>query len=62
MISSLSMALKYSLDEQEISNKLDNAIATFIQKGFRTKDITTDNNFIKTSEVADKIIDLIDYE
>ena len=62
MISSLSMALKYSLDEQEISNKLDNAIATFIQKGFRTKDITTDNSFIKTSEVADKIIDLIDYE
>ena len=62
MISSLSMALKFSLDEQEISSKIDTAIATFIQKGFRTKDITTDNNFIKTSEVADKIIDLIDYE
>lgn len=62
MISSLSMALKFSLDEQEISNKIDTAIATFIQKGFRTKDITTDNSFIKTSEVADKIIDLIDYE
>ena len=62
MISSLSMALKYSLDEQEISSKIDTAIATFIQKGFRTKDITTDNSFIKTSEVADKIIDLIDYE
>ena len=62
MISSLSMALKFSLDEQEISSKIDTAIATFIQKGFRTKDITTDNSFIKTSEVADKIIDLIDYE
>ena len=40
MISSLSMALKFSLDEQEISSKIDTAIATFIQKGFRTKDIT----------------------
>tara|TARA_B100000927_G_scaffold266721_1_gene240330 strand:+ start:7 stop:1083 length:1077 start_codon:yes stop_codon:yes gene_type:complete len=62
MISSLSMALKYSLDEQEISNKIDTAITTFIKKGYRTKDITTDNSFIKTSEVSDKIIDLIDYE
>ena len=62
MISSLSMALKYSLDEQEISNKIDTAIATFIKKGYRTKDIATDNSFIKTSEVANKMIDLIDYE
>ena len=59
MIGSLSMALKYSLDEDVVSNKIDAAIKTFIQKGFRTKDIATDENYLKTSEVAGKIIKII---
>ena len=59
MIGSLSMALKYSLDEEVVSNKIDAAIKTFIQKGFRTKDIATDENYLKTSEVAGKIIKII---
>ena len=62
MIGSLSMALKYSLDEDVVSNKIDAAIKTFIQKGFRTKDIATDENYLKTSEVAGKIIKIIEDE
>ena len=62
MIGSLSMALKYSLDEEVVSNKIDAAIKTFIQKGFRTKDIATDENYLKTSEVAEKIIKIIEDE
>ena len=62
MIGSLSMALKYSLDEEVASNKIDAAIKTFIQKGFRTKDIATDEKYLKTSEVAGKIIKIIEDE
>jgi 3-isopropylmalate dehydrogenase len=62
MIGSLSMALKYSLDEEVLSHKIDAAIKTFIQKGFRTKDIATDENYLKTSEVAAKIIKIIEDE
>ena len=62
MIGSLSMALKYSLDEEVVSNKIDASIKTFIQKCFRTKDIATDENYLKTSEVAAKIIKIIEDE
>ena len=62
MIGSLSMALKYSLDEEVVTHKIDAAIKTFIQKGFRTKDIATDENYLKTSEVAAKIIKTIEDE
>ena len=62
MIGSLSMALKYSLDEEVVSNKIDAAIKTFIQKGFRTKDIATDEKYLKTSQVAGKIIKIIEDE
>ena len=59
MISSLSMALKYSLNEEEVANKIDQAIRKFIESGNRTIDITTDENYLKTSEVAKKIIEMI---
>ena len=38
MISSLSMALRYSLNEEHISDKIDQAIKKFIQAGHRTID------------------------
>ena len=59
MISSLSMALKYSLNEEEVANKIDQAIRKFIESGNRTIDITIDENYLKTSEVAKKIIEMI---
>jgi ribosomal protein L1 len=45
-----------------VTKKIDDAIKTFIQKGFRTKDIATDENYLKTSEVAAKIIKIIEDE
>ena len=59
MIASLAMALKYSLNEVEIAQRIDNAIKTFIANGHRTKDVSTDNNFLKTSEVAPLIIEIL---
>jgi 3-isopropylmalate dehydrogenase len=62
MIASLAMALKYSLNEVEIAQRIDNAIKTFIANGYRTKDISTDNNFLKTNEVAPLIIEILKNE
>ena len=62
MISSLSMALRYSLDEEAISDKIDSAIKKFVEKGYRTIDIATDDNHLKTSEVSKKIIEIIENE
>ena len=62
MISSLSMALRYSLDEEAISDKIDLAIKKFVEKGYRTIDIASDHNHLKTSEVSKKIIEIIENE
>ena len=59
MIASLAMALKYSLNEVKLAERIDNAIKTFIANGYRTKDISTDNNFLNTSEVAPLIIEIL---
>ena len=62
MISSLSMALKYSLNEENISDKIDLAIKKFVEQGYRTVDIATEENYLKTSEVSKKIIEIIENE
>ena len=59
MISSLSMALRYSLNEEHISDKIDQAIKKFIQAGYRTIDISIDDDYLMTSDVAKKIIKII---
>ena len=59
MISSLSMALRYSLNEEHISDKIDQAIKKFIQAGHRTIDISIDDDYLMTSDVAKKIIKII---
>jgi 3-isopropylmalate dehydrogenase len=56
MISSLAMALEYSLDRKDLAVKIESAIQHFIQEGYRTKDISTSSDFIKTSEVAPILI------
>jgi len=62
MISSLSMALKYSLNEENISDKINLAIKKFVEQGYRTVDIATEDNYLKTSEVSKKIIEIIENE
>lgn len=62
MIASLAMALRYSLDEIDLANKIDNAIKIFVEKGYRTKDISTSDDYIKTSEVASLLIGILKNE
>ena len=62
MISSLSMALRYSLNEEDISDKIDLAIKKFVEQGYRTLDIATEENYLKTSEVSKKLIEIIENE
>ncbi len=59
MISSLSMALRYSLNEIDISDRIDIAIKKFIEAGNRTIDIKTTGDHLMTSEVAKKIIEIL---
>jgi len=62
MISSLSMALKFSLGEEKLSGKIDKSIKTFIKSGYRTQDIAAGEEYIKTSEVSDIIIEILKHE
>ena len=59
MIASLAMALKYSLNEAKLAERIDNAIKTFISNGHRTKDISTDDNFLNTDQVAPILIEIL---
>jgi len=59
MIASLAMALRFSLNEIGLADKIDNAMKQFIAQGFRTKDISTTDEYMSTSEVATKIIEII---
>ena len=62
MISSLAMALEYSLDRKDLAVKIELAIKNFIGLGHRTKDITTSEGFIKTNDVAPLLIKLLENE
>jgi len=59
MIASLAMALRFSLDEVGLADKIENAIKVFIAKGHRTKDISTSDKFMGTTDVASTIIGII---
>ncbi len=59
MISSLAMALEYSLDRVDLARRIEAAIKSFISKGFRTKDISTSKEFMKTEDVAPVLISIL---
>ena len=59
MIASLAMAFEYSLERVDLARRIESAIKTFISKGYRTKDISTSNKFMKTQEVAPSIISIL---
>lgn len=57
MISSLSMALRYSLDMGDTATLVEQAIAGVLEKGFRTGDIFTDGmTKVGTREMGDAIL------
>lgn len=59
-ISSLSMMLRYSFNYQKEADIIDNAIKEVLNNGYRTKDITKNNeNSISTAEMGTKIIESI---
>ena len=62
MISSLAMAFEYSLERKDLAQKIQSAIKIFINQGNRTKDIATSEEFIRTSEVAPTLIEIIQNE
>ena len=59
MISSLAMAFEYSLDRIDIAKRIESAIKIFISNGFRTKDIATSEEFVRTQDVAPALINIL---
>ncbi len=60
MIASFAMALRYSLDMDDDADKVEQAIATVLDKGYRTADIMQDGmKKVSTSEMGTAILDQI---
>ena len=59
MILSLSMAFRYSLNLDSLADELDKAVRCLISNGARTKDIANESTFLKTSEVAKELIEIL---
>jgi len=59
-ITSVSMMLKYSLGNTELADKIDAAVKSVIQQGFRTADIyvegVADTKLVSTSEIGDAVV------
>ena len=63
MISSLAMAFEYSLERVDLARRIESAVKTFISKGYRTKDISTSEEFLSyvcngqgwTTEIVSKV-------
>jgi 3-isopropylmalate dehydrogenase len=62
MISSLAMALEHSLERTDLARRIEAAIKKFISLGYRTKDISTSNDFMNTEDVAPALIEIIKNE
>ena len=62
MIASLAMAFEYSLGRVDLARRIESAIKTFISQGYRTKDISTSEEFMKTQEVAPALIRILKNE
>ena len=57
MINSFAMALRYSVNLQEVANRIDAAIAKVLEKGLRTKDIEApDSTVVSTPAMGDAIV------
>ena len=53
------MAFRYSLENHEVANIIEESVKEFISRGFRTQDLTEDTSFLKTAEVASELIPII---
>jgi len=60
-ILSVSMMLRYSLDQGEFADKINSAVSKVLDKGYRTSDIATDGDkVVGTEEMGDLIVKAIE--
>ena len=59
-ILSFSMALKYSFGRDNDAKLLENSISKVLDSGVRTKDIASNEDFISTSEMGNKVIQYLE--
>ncbi len=58
MILSVGMMFEYSLDKKVIAEKINDAVRSVLEKGFRTKDIYSENKILlSTNEMGDKVLE-----
>ena len=58
MILSVGMMFEYSLNKKIIAEKINDAVRSVLKKGFRTKDIYSENKvLLSTSEMGDKVLE-----
>ena len=63
MISSLAMMFNYTFSREDIYSKINKAIISILDKGYRTKDIHSKNNkLVSTSEMGDLVIKELENE
>jgi 3-isopropylmalate dehydrogenase len=59
-ILSVAMMLRYSLNQVELANKIDNAVNTVLDQGYRTQDIASDGDLVVgTSKMGDLVVEAL---
>ena len=60
-ILSVSMMLKYSLDQEELADKINSAVSEVLDQGYRTSDISSEGDkIVGTEEMGDLIVKAIE--
>ena len=60
-ILSVSMMLRYSLDQEELADKINSAVSEVLDQGYRTSDISsTSDKIVGTEEMGDLIVKAIE--
>jgi len=59
-ILSVSMMLRYSLNQSDLADKIDQSIVKVLDQGYRTRDIASDgDNIIGTNEMGDRVVEAL---
>ncbi len=55
-ILSVGMMLRYSLNQAELADRIDQAVSDVLDKGIRTQDIADGGSYVSTSEMGDAVV------
>ncbi len=58
-ILSAAMMMRYSFDRADMAECIENAVDKVLEKGYRTADICADGEYIKCSEMTERIVELL---